>query len=50
MVGTAVAAPPADEGLVPASGRLAGFTGGELLGEELRQLFELPSGENPFLA
>ena len=27
-VGTALAAPPADQGLVPASGRLAGFTGG----------------------
>jgi hypothetical protein len=34
--------------LVPAAGRLAGFTGGQLLGEELRQLFELPQAENPF--
>jgi hypothetical protein len=47
-VGTALAAPPADQGLVPASGRLAGFTGGELLGEELRQLFALPLETNPF--
>ena len=33
--------------LVPASGSLKGFTGGELLGEELRQLFELPASQNP---
>jgi hypothetical protein len=33
--------------LVPASSRLAGLTGGQLLGEELRQLFELPQAENP---
>ena len=33
--------------LVPAAGRLAGFTGGQLLGEEVRQLIELPVGENP---
>jgi hypothetical protein len=35
--------------LVPASGRLAGFTGGQLLGEEVRQLLELPPDQNPFL-
>jgi hypothetical protein len=49
MVGThALAAPPPNP-LVPASGSLAGFSGGELLGEELRQLFELPANQNPFL-
>jgi hypothetical protein len=44
----AAAAPPPDGQLVPASGRLAGLTGGQLLGEELRQLFELPVAQNPF--
>jgi|tagenome__1003787_1003787.scaffolds.fasta_scaffold20980848_2 hypothetical protein len=39
---------PADNPLVPASGRLAGITGGQLLGEELRQLFEIPATDNPF--
>jgi hypothetical protein len=42
----ALAAPPANP-LVPASGSLAGFSGGELLGEEMRQLFELPVADNP---
>lgn len=46
---TAQAAEARHAELVPASGRLAGLTGGQLLGEELRQLFELPLGENPFL-
>jgi hypothetical protein len=50
MVGPPAQAAEAGPGkLVPASGRLAGFTAGELLGEELRQLFELPVAENPFL-
>jgi hypothetical protein len=44
----ALAANSGDSRLVPASGHLAGFTGGQLLGEELRQLFELPATENPF--
>ena len=35
--------------LVPAGGRLGGLTGGQLLGEELRQLIELPLAENPLL-
>jgi hypothetical protein len=49
MVGApALVAQPADTKLAPASGRLAGFTGGELLGEEIRQLFELPAADNPF--
>jgi hypothetical protein len=46
-VGTALAAPPADQGLVPASGRLAGFTPGQLLGEEFRQVLELPTNVTP---
>jgi hypothetical protein len=33
--------------LVPASGRLGGLTGGQLLGEEFRQIIELPLAENP---
>jgi hypothetical protein len=47
LAAPAPAAPPADP-LVPASGSLKGFSGGELLGEELRQLFELPTDQNPF--
>ncbi len=48
MIGApALAAKPAERTLVPASGRLAGITGGELLGEEIRQLFEIPAAENP---
>jgi hypothetical protein len=47
MAGAPALAQPADHTLVPASGRLAGFTGGELLGEEMRQLFELPVADNP---
>ena len=50
IVGASAQAAEARHGeLVPTSGRLAGLTGGQLLGEELRQLFELPLGENPFL-
>jgi hypothetical protein len=41
-----VAQPP-DTKLAPASARLAGFTGGELLGEEIRQLLEIPAADNP---
>jgi len=33
--------------LAPASARLGGLTGGELLGEEFQQLFELPADVNP---
>jgi hypothetical protein len=36
-----------DDRLVPASGRLAGSTGGQLLGEEVRLLLELPRSANP---
>jgi hypothetical protein len=48
MVGTPALAAPSGDPLVPASGSLKGFSGGELLGEELRQLFELPANQNPF--
>jgi hypothetical protein len=36
-----------DGGVVDASKRVAGFTAGELLGEEVRQLLELPPDVNP---
>jgi hypothetical protein len=36
-----------DSGIVDASKRLAGFTAGQLLGEELRQVLELPLDVNP---
>jgi hypothetical protein len=49
MVGApAPVAQPADTKLAPASSRLAGLTGGELLGEEIRQLLEIPAADNPF--
>lgn len=38
-----------DGQLVPAAKRLAGFTGGQLIGEETRLLLELPVDENPQL-
>jgi hypothetical protein len=41
------AAAPQERHLVPAAGRLAGLTGGQLIGEETRQLLELPATENP---
>jgi hypothetical protein len=41
------AGPPRDGELVPAAKRLAGLTGGQLLGEETRQLLELPAEDNP---
>ena len=34
-------------GVVDASKRLAGFTAGQLLGEEFRQILELPPDANP---
>lgn len=43
----AQAAPPRDGQLVPAAKRLAGLTGGQLIGEETRLLLELPRAENP---
>ena len=45
--GTPASAAPAGK-LVPASGRLAGLTGGELLGEEASQTFQLPASQNPW--
>src|SRR4051794_11363544 len=48
IVGASASAAEAPHGkLVPASGRLAGLTGGQLLGEELRQIIELPLADNP---
>jgi hypothetical protein len=41
------AAPPTDGQLVPAAKRLAGLTGGQLIGEETRLLLELPADANP---
>ncbi len=38
---------PKDGELLPASKRLAGWTGGQLIGEETRILLELPLDENP---
>ena len=35
--------------LVPADKRLAGLTGGQLIGEETRLLLELPAAENPLV-
>src|SRR6187551_2432241 len=43
----AQASAPRDGQLVPASQRLAGWTAGQLLGEETRLLLELPAAENP---
>ena len=43
----AQAGPPKDGQLVPAAKRLAGLTGGQLIGEETRLLLELPEAENP---
>jgi hypothetical protein len=48
-----VASPPAqaartNSGIVDASKQVAGFTDGELLGDEWRQLLELPRDANPY--
>ena len=43
----AQAAAKGHDELVPASGRLAGMTGGRLLGQEVRLLLELPPTDNP---
>ena len=40
-------APPSDGQLIPGAKRLAGLTGGQLIGEETRLLLELPAAENP---
>ena len=47
LVGLPAQAARKDSGVVDASKRLAGFTAGELLGEELRQVLELPLDVNP---
>jgi hypothetical protein len=43
----AEAAAPRDGKLLPAAKRLAGLTGGQLIGEETRLLLELPTAVNP---
>jgi hypothetical protein len=43
----AQAVAPRDGRLVPATQRLAGLTGGQLIGEETRLLLELPAAVNP---
>jgi hypothetical protein len=47
LVGSPAQAAPRDSGVVDASKRVAGFTAGQLLGEEWRQLLELPPDANP---
>lgn len=47
LVGLPAQAARKDSGVADASKRLAGFTAGELLGEELRQVLELPLDVNP---
>jgi hypothetical protein len=47
LVGLPAQAAPMDSRIGDASKRLAGFTAGELLGEELRQVLELPLDVNP---
>ena len=49
VAGSPAQAAPKDSGVADASKRLAGFTAGELLGEEWRQLLELPPDANPLL-
>jgi len=47
IAGSPAQAAPNDSGVVDASKRVAGFTAGQLLGEEWRQLLELPPNANP---
>jgi hypothetical protein len=47
LVGLPAQAAPKGSGIADASKRLAGFTAGQLLGEELRQVLELPLDVNP---
>ena len=47
FVGAPAHAAGADTALLPASARLAGLTGGELIGDEIRILLELPKAKNP---
>jgi hypothetical protein len=47
VAGSPAQAARKDGGIADASKRLAGFTAGELLGEELRQVLELPLEVNP---
>jgi hypothetical protein len=47
VAGSLAQAAKKDSGVADASKRVAGFTAGELLGEEIRQLLELPPDVNP---
>lgn len=47
LVSLPAQAAPKDSSIADASKRLAGFTAGQLLGEELRQVLELPLDVNP---
>ena len=47
LAGSSGLAAAKDGGVADASKRVAGFTAGQLLGEEWRQLLELPPDENP---
>jgi hypothetical protein len=47
VAGSPAQAARKDSGVVDASKRVAGFTAGQLLGEEWRQLLELPPDANP---
>jgi hypothetical protein len=49
VTGSLAQAARKDSGVVDASKRVAGFNAGELLGEEVRQLLELPPDANPLL-
>ena len=49
VAGSPAQAAMTDSGVVDASKRVAGFTAGELLGEEWRQLLELPLDANPYV-
>ena len=49
IAGSPAQAARKDSGVVDASKRIAGFTAGQLLGEEWRQLLELPPDANPLL-
>ena len=47
VAGSPAQAARKDSGVVDASKRLAGFTAGQLVGEEFRQILELPLDANP---
>ena len=49
VAGSPAQAVAKDSGVADASKRVAGFTAGQLLGEEFRQILELPPDANPLL-